>query len=80
VSIHRLRQAFIVALRVPEHTDFESLSASETVEWDSVGQMELVAEIEGAFGVTLTTDDMFDLDSFAKARQILGRHGVDLSG
>ena len=77
--INRLKQAFAAALRVPLSTDFESLQAHAVPEWDSVGHMELISEIEATFGVTLSTDDVFDLDSFSKARQILIRHGVDIS-
>jgi acyl carrier protein len=79
MSLLRLQNAFVAALRVSPNTDFESLRARAVPEWDSVGQVELVTELEATFGVTLSTDDVFDLDSFVKAKEILGRHGVDVS-
>jgi acyl carrier protein len=45
-------------------------------EWDSVGHMALVAEIEGEFDVMFDTDDILGMSTVAKAREILTRYGV----
>ena len=79
MSLNRLQQAFVDALGVAADSDFETLHATAVPEWDSIGRMNLVLELERAFGVTLSTEDVFDLDSFARASEILRRHGVDLS-
>ena len=47
--------------------------------WDSVGHIALVSELESTFGIELTPEDITDLTSYAKAKQILGRHGFVLS-
>ena len=47
-------------------------------EWDSVGHMALVAEIENTFNVTLDTDDIIGMSDVAKALEILQKHGVVL--
>lgn len=39
--------------------------------WDSVGHMGLVASIEGAFDIMLEADDIIDLSSFEKGKEIL---------
>jgi acyl carrier protein len=41
--------------------------------------MSLVAALEDEFGVMIETDDVIDMSSFAKAREILERCGVDVS-
>jgi len=46
------------------------------VGWDSVGHMALVAAIERAFDVMMETDDVIGLSSFAKAKEILSKHGI----
>ena len=45
---------------------------------DSIGHMTLVAAIEAAFDVTLGTDDIIDMSSVKKAREILKTYGVEI--
>ena len=79
MSLTTLERAFVTALRVSPACHFESLARGKTAEWDSVAHMELVLELENAFGVTLSEDDVFELKDFPTAREILGRHGVSPS-
>jgi len=79
MSLDRLQHVFVVALGVPADTDFESLQANNVEEWDSIGRMQLVLELERAFNIALSPDDVFGLDSFKGAREILARHGVEIS-
>ena len=74
-----LREAFIAALDLPPDTDVEGLAYSEHPNWDSVGHMALVAELEDRFDVMLDTDDVLNMSSFTVASEILQRHGADLS-
>lgn len=50
-----------------------SLAYRAIPEWDSARQMELVAALEAEFGVALDPDDILDLQSFEKGRQILSQ-------
>lgn len=72
----KLRRAFVEALGIPADTDFENLTYRGIEQWDSVAHMQLVAEIESAFGVMLETDDVIGLSSYPKAREILTRLGA----
>lgn len=45
--------------------------------WDSVGHMTLVAALEDAFDIMLETDDIIDLSSFEKGKEILQKYGVE---
>ena len=47
-------------------------------EWDSVGHMTLVAEIECAFDIRLDTDDIIGMSDVSKAIEIVRKHGVVL--
>jgi len=47
-------------------------------EWDSVGHMALVAEIEDTFDIRLDTDDIIGMSDISKAVQIVQKHGVVL--
>lgn len=46
--------------------------------WDSVGHMGLVAAIEDAFDIMLETDDIVDLSSFEKGKEILAKYDIEL--
>lgn len=39
--------------------------------WDSVGHMNLVANLEDTFDIMMETDDIIDLSSFEKGMEIL---------
>ena len=39
--------------------------------WDSVGHMTLVAALEDAFDIMMDTDDIIDLSSYEKGKEIL---------
>ncbi len=72
----KLRACFTEALVLPAETDLETLRYQSIPAWDSIGHMRLIAAIEGAFNIMLTTDQILDLSSYAKACEILGAHGV----
>lgn len=39
--------------------------------WDSVGHMTLVANLEDSFDIMMETDDIIDLSSYEKGKEIL---------
>ena len=43
-------------------------------DWDSVGHMELVATIEETFDIMMDTDDIIDLSSYEKGKEILAEN------
>lgn len=47
-------------------------------EWDSVHQLSLVAEFEEAFDIMLDPEDIMDLTSYAKGKEILTKYEVEL--
>lgn len=75
-SDDELVQAFAMALGIAPTKVVDSLTYRSIPEWDSVGHMALIAELESRFNVMLDTDEILDLSTVAAAKQILGRHGV----
>lgn len=45
--------------------------------WDSVGHMTLVAALEDAFDIMMDTDDIIDLSSYEKGKEILKKYDVE---
>jgi len=72
----KLTTCFSQSLGIPAESVTSDLAYNSIKEWDSVGHMALVASIEGAFDVMLDTNDILDMSSVQKAREILGKYGV----
>ncbi len=72
----KLVQAFSYALQIDAALVDDALAYNSIPEWDSVAHMALVAELEKCFDVMLDTDDIIDMSSVAKAREILSGHAV----
>ncbi len=72
----KLRRAFASGLKISEASVDETLQYASTPGWDSVAHMALIANLDSAFDVMLDTDDVLDLSSYPKAREILQKYGV----
>jgi acyl carrier protein len=46
--------------------------------WDSVAHMKLIAAIENEFDIMLDTDDVIDMSSFKKAKEIIAKYGIEI--
>lgn len=46
--------------------------------WDSVGHMGLIAAIEDAFDIMMEADDIVDLSSFEKGKEILKKYNIEM--
>ena len=71
--------AFIESFDIDQNAVvIEDLEYESIVEWDSVGHMGLIAEIEEAFGIELAMDDVIDFSSYVKGKEILKRYSVEI--
>jgi len=77
-SVTELESCFVETFALAPGADPRGLEFQSILEWDPVGHVRLVGAIESAFGVMLGTQDMLDLNSFARAVEILNRHGARL--
>ena len=73
-----LEQLFAEALGIDAASVHDGLSYNSIPQWDSVAHMGLIAQLEDHYGVLLDTDDIIDLTSVAKAREILSKYGITL--
>lgn len=72
----KLIHAFKEALGIESNLIKNNLTYQSIPEWDSISHMILISQLEEDFNVSLETDDVIDLSSFEKAREILTKHGV----
>ncbi len=74
----QLEQLFSDALGIPVEQVSDVLSYQGIAQWDSVAHMGLIAQLEDHYGILLDTDDIIDMSSVAKVREILKKYGVEL--
>ncbi|MEG0075833.1 MAG: acyl carrier protein [Eubacterium sp.] len=75
-NLEKYEQVFIEALEI-EKSLLEGLEYQSIESWDSVGHMALIAELEDTFDIMMDTDDIIDLSSFEKGKEILGKYDVE---
>lgn len=76
-NLEKYNQAFIEALEI-EPNQLVGLEYQSIEAWDSVGHMGLIAAIEDAFDIMMDTDDIIDLSSYEKGKEILAaNYGVE---
>ncbi|ALO35129.1 acyl carrier protein [Colwellia sp. MT41] len=73
-----LVQCFVEALGVDEKLVVDDLEYNSIAQWDSVAHMTLIAALEERFDIMLDTDDIIDMSSVAKAKEILKKYEVTL--
>jgi acyl carrier protein len=76
MNSEKLRECFSRSLGISRERVTDDLAYNTLKEWDSVGHMALVVELEGEFDVMFDTDDILGMSTVAKAREILTRYGV----
>lgn len=75
-NTEKYNQAFLKGLSIPESSLNENLSYQDIPEWDSVGHMSLIAELEDFFDIMMDTDDIIDFNSYKKGMEILQKYNV----
>lgn len=71
-------EAFQTAFGVTEEELGAAFTSDAVENWDSVTHMTLVAALEDAFDILIGTDDVFELTSYLKGKEILKKYDVEL--
>lgn len=73
----KLKKAFSESLELEPEEVTDALSYG-SVKWDSLGHMVLITAIEDQFDIMIDTKDVIDLSSYAKAKEIVRKYGIDV--
>jgi acyl carrier protein len=68
--------AFSEALNVDKSLIKDELAYQSIPEWDSVGHMVLISILEQYFEISIDTQDVIDMSSVGRAKELLGKYGV----
>jgi acyl carrier protein len=71
------KSAFLNIFPIDEK-QLEKLKYNQIEEWDSIGHMTLMSELEEKFNITLETDDIVDFSSFKKGKEILKKYKINI--
>ena len=67
---------FIKSLSIVNKKFDENIEYNEIPEWDSIGHMTLISNLEDTFKITMETDDVIDFSSFLKGKKILEKYKI----
>ncbi len=70
----KLRAIFAESLGIDAAIVTDKLLYASIPQWDSVAHMALVAAIEEGFDIMIDTEDVIDMSSFAKAKDIVAKY------
>ena len=70
-------QAFRTAFSIDDTIIIADLKYESIPDWDSIGHMALIAELEDAFEISMEMDDIIDFSSYEKGMEILKKYNVD---
>ncbi len=70
-------QAFIESFSIDESKLGDNLEYNTIPEWDSVGHMGLIAELEEVFDIMMEMDDIIDFSSYKKGFELIAKYGVE---
>ena len=76
-NLEKYNAAFCETLGVDE-AQLAGLKYQAVPNWDSVGHMSLVAAIEDSFDIMMEMDDIIDLSSYEKGKELLKKYEVEL--
>lgn len=62
-TIERLRAVIAHTLNIPADSVSPDLAIGDIEQWDSMGNMAIVAAVESEFGVEFPLEDLFELNS-----------------
>lgn len=75
-NIRKYNDVFKSSFGISDEQLSENLQYNTIDEWDSVGHMSMIAELEESFAIELEMDEIIDFSSYNKGKEILKNHGI----
>lgn len=77
-NIEKYNNAFVQVFGVKDDELKDGFGKDTVGEWDSVHQLSLIAELEEAFDIMFDPEDIMDMTSYAKGKELLKKYEVEL--
>ncbi|MEJ8552669.1 acyl carrier protein [Tepidibacter sp. Z1-5] len=75
-TIDIYNKIFIEVFEIDINKLNDDLKYNTISQWDSVGHMQLITELEESFDIMFDTDDIIDFNSYEKGKEILEKYNV----
>lgn len=75
-NLKKYKNCFITAFDLSPDFNTAELSYQSIDNWDSVGHMSLMSELEDTFDIVLEMDDIIDFSSYDKGIETLSKYEV----
>lgn len=76
-NLEKYNQVFMDNFEVAESQLLE-LAYNSHESWDSVGHMALIADLEDNFDIMFDMEDIVDLSSYEKGKEILEKYNINV--
>jgi acyl carrier protein len=76
----KYNECFYLALNLDKGTKIDSLEYNSIPEWDSIGHMALISQIEDSFNISLDTNEVIDFTSYQVGLETLKKHNISIIG
>ena len=76
-NIEKYQNAFIESFNIEKSMLNEELKYESIPEWDSVGHMTMISNLEEVFDIVMEMDDIIDFSSFDIGKEILKKYKID---
>tara|TARA_B100001093_G_C26855321_1_gene1027162 strand:+ start:3229 stop:3468 length:240 start_codon:yes stop_codon:yes gene_type:complete len=77
-NLEKYKKTFIDTFSIDSKLLDKNLEYNTINEWDSIGHMTLISEIESVFDITFETDDIIEFSSFDKGGEILKKYKIEI--
>ena len=76
-NIEKYENAFMDSFDIEKSMLNEELKYESIPEWDSVGHMTMISNLEEVFDIVMEMDDIIDFSSFEIGKEILKKYKID---
>ena len=76
MSKNKYDKAFVAAFDIDDAGLGPDLKYESIQEWDSIGHMGLIAELEDNFEISMEMDDIIDFSSYEYGKKILKKYKI----
>ena len=77
-SLEKYNNAFVQVFGAKAEDLSDNYGKDTVEEWDSVHQLSLIAELEEAFDIMFDPEDIMEMTSYAKGKELLSKYEVVL--
>ena len=77
-NLDKDNQCFVSSFTIDENALKNNIEYNSIPEWDSIGHMAMIAELEEVFGISMEIDDIIEFSSYKKGMEILVKYEVSI--